>query len=73
MKALTRDPDERYQDAGAMGYELERYMYHDRFGPTNVTLGRYLRELLEMPEPGEGKKADDVVARRADTIHEDLM
>ncbi len=73
MKALTRDPDERYQDAGTMGYELERYMYHDRFGPTNVTLGRYLRELFEMPEPGEGRKADDVVARRADTIHEDLM
>lgn len=44
-KALHRDRAERYQTAGDMGYDLEYYMYHDRFGPTNVTLAKYLRKL----------------------------
>ena len=43
-KALERDVNKRHQDAGRMGYELEYYMYHDRFGPTNQTLGAYLKE-----------------------------
>ncbi|HTL53688.1 MAG TPA: serine/threonine-protein kinase [Planctomycetota bacterium] len=43
-KALERDLTKRYQTAGEMGYDLEFYMYHDRFGPTNVVLGNYMRE-----------------------------
>ena len=45
-KALERDPDKRYQDAGEMGYDLEHFMYHDRFGPTNITLQRYLKTVF---------------------------
>lgn len=45
-RALERDLDKRYQTAGEMGYDLEYYMYHDRFGPTNVTLERYLARLV---------------------------
>jgi serine/threonine-protein kinase len=45
-KALERDLEKRYQDAGKMGYDLEYFMYHDRFGPTNVTLEKYLRQLF---------------------------
>jgi serine/threonine-protein kinase len=45
-RALERDQDKRYQSAGEMGYDLEYYMYHDRFGPTNVTLERYLGRLF---------------------------
>ncbi|RME02817.1 MAG: serine/threonine protein kinase [Planctomycetota bacterium] len=45
-KALEKNPKKRYQSAGKMGYDLEHYMYHDRFGPTNVTLEKYLRELF---------------------------
>jgi serine/threonine-protein kinase len=44
-RALDRTLEKRYQDAGQMGYDLEYYMYHDRFGPTNVTLANYLRKL----------------------------
>ncbi len=44
--ALERDPARRYQDAGKMAYDLEHFMYHDRFGPTAVTLGQYLAELF---------------------------
>ncbi len=45
-KALDRDADKRYQDAGKMGYDLEYFMYHDGFGPTNVTLEKYLRQIF---------------------------
>lgn len=45
-KALERDVNKRHQDAGRMGYELEYYMYHNRFGPTNVTLEKYMNRLF---------------------------
>jgi hypothetical protein len=83
MCALERDLDKRYQHAGEMGFELERYMYHDRFGPTNVTLSQYLRSLFKVSEDGSaariwspGQKQDEedqVVARRADTLYRELM
>ncbi|RME78310.1 MAG: serine/threonine protein kinase [Planctomycetota bacterium] len=46
MKALSRKPEKRYQSAGEMGYDLEHYMYHNRFGPTNVTLEQYLKKIF---------------------------
>jgi serine/threonine-protein kinase len=45
-KALERDRKKRYQTAGEFGYDLEYYMYHNRFGPTNVTLEKYLAKLF---------------------------
>ena len=45
-KALERDPQDRYQTAGRMGFELEHYMYRDRFGPTNLSLHRYMKTLF---------------------------
>ena len=55
-KALQRKPEKRYQTAGEMGYALEYYMYHDRFGPTNVTLQNYLGEIFpETSVPGAPK------------------
>jgi eukaryotic-like serine/threonine-protein kinase len=49
-RALERDVNARYPSAGQMGFELERFMYHDRFGPTNLSLYRYMRALF----PAEG-------------------
>jgi serine/threonine-protein kinase len=75
-KALERRLERRYQTAGEMGYDLEHYMYHDRFGPTNVTLALYLRELFDMgpagAKPHDGD-TDRLLRRRADTVHRDLM
>jgi serine/threonine-protein kinase len=60
MKALERGLDKRYQDAGRMGYDLEYFMYHKGYGPTIVTLEKYMRQLFphlyvapgeEVPEP----------------------
>jgi serine/threonine protein kinase len=81
LKALERDLGRRYQTAGEMGYDLEHYMYHDRFGPTNPVLGRYLRSIFGVTDRGEtphhgtggtiyrGKGADtDIeVKKRAET------
>lgn len=45
-KALERDLAKRYQTAAEMGYDLEYYMYHDRYGPTNQMLQKYVREMF---------------------------
>ncbi|MHC4916370.1 MAG: serine/threonine protein kinase [Planctomycetota bacterium] len=49
-KSLERDPDERYQGAGQMALDLEQYMYGDRFGPTLVTLSKYLADIFGRPK-----------------------
>ncbi|MDQ7779492.1 MAG: serine/threonine-protein kinase [Planctomycetota bacterium] len=46
MRALERNLTKRYQDAGRMAYDLEFYMYHDRFGPTFVDLEKYMASLF---------------------------
>jgi len=46
MKALERDRNLRYQSADDFGYELQYYMYHDRFGPTYQMLEAYLKEIF---------------------------
>lgn len=53
-QALHRDINKRYQSAGKMGYELEHYMYHNRFGPTNVTLEQYLKKIF--PKIGQERE-----------------
>ena len=57
-KALEREADARFPDAGTMGHELEFYMYNDRFGPTNITLAQYMTKFFpkkatqQKPTPG---------------------
>jgi serine/threonine protein kinase len=46
MKALERDRERRYQRASEMVHDLEYYMYHDRYGPTTMTLAEYLHEIF---------------------------
>ena len=46
MKALERDRERRYQTAGEMVHDLEYCMYNDRYGPTTMTLARYLHEIF---------------------------
>jgi len=45
-KALVRDLQKRYNDAAEMLYDLEHYIYHSGYGPTNETLGKMIRELF---------------------------
>jgi eukaryotic-like serine/threonine-protein kinase len=43
---LTRDLDRRYATADLLMYDLEYYIYHEGYGPTNETLGKFIRELF---------------------------
>jgi serine/threonine-protein kinase len=45
-RALARKLDERYPNADELLYDLEHYIYHKGYGPTNETLGRFIRELF---------------------------
>ena len=46
QRALHRDPKARYPTAEELLYELEHYIYHSGYGPTNETLGKMVRELF---------------------------
>src|SRR5262249_26739163 len=45
-KALSRDLNKRYASADEMLFDLEHYIYHSGYGPTNETLGKMIRELF---------------------------
>jgi len=51
QRALARNLDQRYPTADELLYDLEYYMYHDRYGPTNETLGKYIREIFGQIDP----------------------
>lgn len=46
QKALARKVESRYASADELLYDLEHYIYHSGYGPTNETLGRFMRELF---------------------------
>jgi serine/threonine protein kinase len=52
MRALAREPEQRYQDAGEMLRELERAL-HERQPPTAIDLARFMEVLFEREERGE--------------------
>ena len=43
---LARDLNHRYATADQLLTELEYYIYHGGYGPTNETLGKFIRELF---------------------------
>jgi eukaryotic-like serine/threonine-protein kinase len=49
--ALAHDPNQRYATADELLYDLEHYIYHTGYGPTNETLGKYMRELFSPTTP----------------------
>jgi serine/threonine-protein kinase len=48
---LARDPNRRYANANDLMYELEYYIYAAGYGPTNETLGRFIRDLFATEPP----------------------
>jgi eukaryotic-like serine/threonine-protein kinase len=70
QRALVRDLSQRYTSADEMLYELEHYIYHQGYGPTNETLGKFIRELFgqavpsaKEPKPGDGTQILEATAR----------
>lgn len=58
LKAMAKDPEDRYKTAGEMLYALEFYMYHDRYGPTCETLADYTKKLFK----GANRTKNDVTS-----------
>jgi serine/threonine protein kinase len=52
LKALSRDVEERYQDAAEMYRDLERVL-HERQPPTSAELSRFMELLFDDPERSE--------------------
>ena len=58
-RCLARDLARRYASADELLYDLEYYIYHKGYGPTNETLGKFTRELfgqnvpVQPPVPGK--------------------
>lgn len=50
-KCLERSLARRYQSADDLLFDLETYIYSAGYGPTNETLGRYIRELFGLKPP----------------------
>jgi serine/threonine-protein kinase len=48
---LARDLTRRYATADQLMYDLEYYIYHSGYGPTNETLGKFIRDLFGQTAP----------------------
>jgi serine/threonine-protein kinase len=51
QRCLTRDLSKRFETADELMYELEYYIYHGGYGPTNETMGKFIRELFGQATP----------------------
>jgi serine/threonine-protein kinase len=51
QRALAHELHNRYPTADELLYDLEFYIYHAGYGPTNETLGRFVRELFGQTIP----------------------
>jgi hypothetical protein len=55
QRALARDISKRYATADELLYALEHYIYSTGYGPTNETLGKYMRELFGQQLPAAAR------------------
>jgi serine/threonine-protein kinase len=73
-KSLVRDLTKRYTDASAMLYDLEHYIYHSGYGPTNETLGKMIRELFGQDTrlaTSDAKGSTELIERTARATSQD--
>jgi serine/threonine-protein kinase len=53
---LARDLTRRYATADQLMYDLEYYIYHSGYGPTNETLGKFIRDLFGQTAPHQDEE-----------------
>jgi serine/threonine protein kinase len=69
-RALARELDKRYASGDELLYDLEHYIYHSGYGPTNETLGRFMRELFgQDAPPGNLNKGTTQVLERTERLY----
>jgi len=72
QRCLARDISKRYANADELLYDLEYHIYHKGYGPTNETLGKFIRELFGQQGPArnfEDKGLTTVIDRPASPVH----
>jgi serine/threonine-protein kinase len=57
QRTLAHEVSERYSTADDLLYALEHYIYHQGYGPTNETLGKFIRELFGQSMPAAQQSA----------------
>jgi eukaryotic-like serine/threonine-protein kinase len=70
---LARDVTRRYATAEQLMYDLEYYIYHSGYGPTNETLGKFIRDLFGQeipPVPAEDLRDKTVILEETVRLHE---
>src|SRR6202167_5856735 len=63
-RTLSRDLSKRYATADELLYDLEYFIYHKGYGPTNETLGKFIRELFGQTTAGNEDKGGTTVISR---------
>ncbi|MBN2369750.1 MAG: serine/threonine protein kinase [Vicinamibacteria bacterium] len=61
LKALARDPESRYQEAGEMYKDLDRVLYERPQPPTMAELARFMTVLFDERERGAPQPADEPI------------
>jgi serine/threonine-protein kinase len=69
QKCLSHDLSQRYATADELMTALEYYIYHAGYGPTNETLGKFIRDLFGQSVPAasltESRGATQVIEHTA--------
>ena len=55
-KCLAPEPSLRYNSTSELAKELEYYIYKDGYGPTIVTLSKYMRDTMPYIFEKDGKR-----------------
>jgi serine/threonine protein kinase len=63
-RILSRDLSKRYATADELLYDLEYFIYHKGYGPTNETLGKFIQELFGQKTPTIQDRGETTVIAR---------
>ncbi len=63
-RTLSRDLSKRYATADELLYDLEYFIYHKGYGPTNETLGKFISEVYGQKVPGSEDKGQTTLVGR---------
>ncbi len=72
QRCLARDLSKRYANADELLYDLEYHIYHKGYGPTNETLGKFIRDLFGQTQTVrnfEDKGLTTVIERPSAAVH----
>ncbi len=69
QRALMREVDKRHASGDELLYDLEHYIYHSGYGPTNETLGKFIRELFGQTVPPAAPKSASQIQEHTERLY----